>query len=572
MILLYGLLIITNLKPKMGSSQSTHVYTELPNVKGPITTHPLRQLMDQFDDQLLNAPIPPKQTYYVTPINTDCGLKPIHKYILLLGSKYRNKCWELIKNDKENVNAVTDKGWTPLMLVCLYAGIFNCEPLIDNLIVNGADVNMKVLNNYEPGGYTPLMIVASNITTWSSIGALKRLIKYGAHIDPRDNMGRTALSQAVIRCGNGSSPEAVETLIEARSNIKQRDNMHDSILIQAIKEYKTSTLLGIETFLKCGIDVEYGSDPITPLHFTITYSKLTPNEKCEIIDILIKYGAKIKSQTLILVIREIQGEYCFRIIEMMINTGADPNGFYDGTPLYWAIETYIDKKEIPLMDIVQFLVKKGADCNFSSISPFRWALRHYRDPLIKQVFDFFLANGGDIHRPAGNGNSIIIEACYATSDSSMVDKLVADGADINHQNKDGDTPLNWIMIREPSLSLVKRLIKAGSNLEIVNNKGNRPSDIAFDKKQYGIYHLLIEHGAYYDISVIDNILIPSHIKKLMVDKGRYSPDEIFKFTKTGFRYLMGTGYPFPKDFKVCPCGNAIHNGTNYCAKCWSEKK
>ncbi|HXV84855.1 MAG TPA: ankyrin repeat domain-containing protein [Candidatus Binatia bacterium] len=87
------------------------------------------------------------------------------------------------------VNGKSKRGWTPLFEALYrynsYPPDNKSEPIIDLLLVSGADVNVR-----DSEGKTPLMLAAQ----WRSAKVVKRLIDAGARVTDQDNSGRSALS------------------------------------------------------------------------------------------------------------------------------------------------------------------------------------------------------------------------------------------------------------------------------------------------------------------------------------------------------------------------------------------
>ena len=87
------------------------------------------------------------------------------------------------------VNGKSKGGWTPLFEALYrynsYPPDNKSEPIVDLLLVNGADVNVR-----DSEGKTPLMLAAN----FRRAKVVKRLIDAGARVGDEDNSGRSALS------------------------------------------------------------------------------------------------------------------------------------------------------------------------------------------------------------------------------------------------------------------------------------------------------------------------------------------------------------------------------------------
>jgi|GEM_PF-6096948 len=86
-----------------------------------------------------------------------------------------------------NVNAKSDKGWTPLLMACSISSKSEKYEKVKLLVENGADVNVK-----DEDGKTPLMKAAIH----GGADIVKLLVESGADVNAKDKKGKTALDFA----------------------------------------------------------------------------------------------------------------------------------------------------------------------------------------------------------------------------------------------------------------------------------------------------------------------------------------------------------------------------------------
>jgi len=86
-----------------------------------------------------------------------------------------------------NVNAKSDKGWTPLLMACSISSNPEKYEKVKLLVENGADVNVK-----DEDGKTPLMKAAIH----GDADIVKLLVESGADVNAKDKKGKTALAFA----------------------------------------------------------------------------------------------------------------------------------------------------------------------------------------------------------------------------------------------------------------------------------------------------------------------------------------------------------------------------------------
>lgn len=167
-------------------------------------------------------------------------------------------------------------------------------------------------------------------------------------------------------------------------------------------------------------------------------------------------------------------------VELYLNQGADVNEvseFYGKTPLMLACEK-------PVPEIIDILIKNGADINFREDNDFRSAI-------------YYLLRIGAHNLDKNNKNQ------YLAILKKTLKLLIDNGLEINAPvDSDSDTPL--ILLCEADYpvgvqqQLAKELINAGCNVDLANINGITPL-MAFaysgSEQEEGIASLLIENNA-----------------------------------------------------------------------------
>ena len=158
---------------------------------------------------------------------------------------------------------------------------------------------------------------------------------------------------------------------------------------------------------------------------------------------------------------------------------ADKSGW---TPLHFAAQA-------GQIDIVEFLIAKGADVNaenLSGVTPLQFAA----DKAHKEIAELLIEKGADVS----------LHLAARLGDLPRVKSSVEDGADVNAEDVRGDTPLH-IAAAKGHKEVVELLITKGANVNAKNNEGQTPIDIALEQNHKDIVALLLEKGAEFSIHI-----------------------------------------------------------------------
>lgn len=188
-----------------------------------------------IDFKLFKKIVENKNTKY--KINSYTESKNLNLLQILILSSNEEPVKDFLKNNihlfKDDINHQNDEQWSALMMSCKNPNNCSDNRIVQLLLENGADPNLKDII-----GYTALMracIVSSNIEI------IKLLLEYGADPNLKNNDGWTALMMACRFLDKYSSYETVKVLLEygADPNLKN-NNDHTALMISCRYLYMDS--------------------------------------------------------------------------------------------------------------------------------------------------------------------------------------------------------------------------------------------------------------------------------------------------------------------------------------------
>ena len=365
-----------------------------------------------------------------------------------------------------------------------------------------AGANVKAANRY---GVTPLSLACTN-----GNGVIVRLL-LNAGANPNDVLsgGETALMTAA-RTGK---VDAVNALLEHKAEVNAKETKYKQTALMWAAA--AGNVQVVEALLKAGADIHASSNAaFTPLLFAVREGQIgTANA-------LLKAGADVnetvKSQakkaggvtgppaagTSALLLATSNAH--FELASILLDAGADPNAAVPGwTPLHaitWMRKPGLGDNDpapqgsgnMTSLELVQKLVKKGADINFKmtkkvnvgltalntlGATPFFLAARTADAEMMR-----FLAKlGADPLLPNDENTTPLIAAAGlgtrspgedAGSESEVVEAMQAAldlGADINAANKNGETAMHGAAYKNLP-GAVEFLHSKGARIEIWNVK------------------------------------------------------------------------------------------------------
>ena len=153
------------------------------------------------------------------------------------------------------------------------------------------------------------------------------------------------------------------------------------------------------------------------------------------------------------------------IVKVLIRAKADANaedqhGWSALIWAIWAMSKQVDKKG----ETVMLLVNSQAEINHQEHKG-RTALMKAAEWNNSWAIELLLENGGDVNLISNRGHTALMFACFNTTSSAIVEKLIKAKSDINAKNQQDTTPLDFVKYREPTdcaHKLVKILLDAGA--------------------------------------------------------------------------------------------------------------
>jgi len=210
-----------------------------------------------------------------------------------------------------------------------------------------------------------------------------------------------------------------------------------------------------------------------------------------------------------------------------VNSVKDPNGM---TLLHQAVR-------YGHMDIVKFLMNKGADVNVMdehtyTKTPLGWAAVRGR----AAVAELLIANGADVNVRGNYGHTPLwLAAAYGHPD--VVELLFSKGANIEAADHWHRTPLyRAVQVNHPKM--VKLLLERGANIEARDQGRGTPLHVASRRGYPEVGKLLLDAGAYPDVrEVMDHT--PLHYA--ILNGHKEMADLLLNHGASLYRYRRGQG-------------------------------
>jgi len=353
---------------------------------------------------------------------------------------------------QENVNDISNKQWTMLMV----ASFYNKVKIAEFLLQNKAEINLQ-----NKAGHTALFLSCAN----RSEEMAKFLLEHNADakIDSKDSSGTSALQWALAYEWNDVAEDLLKQDVDvnSRSTETGRDVLMDALYSESISKNVISKII------EKGANINYvnrkdgenalmwvckrdfsdiakkivdkgGNVNSTSQNGTTPLSSASGKNSCstELMDFLIKNGAKI-----------------------------NPSNKYGRTPLIEAVSSNCIEK-------VKFLVEKGASVNqksegFGGVSPLSEAVWETNFEITK----YFVENGADVNIQKENGDTALLVAVWNEKNLNAVNLLIQRGADVNKMNDDKQTPL-LKAIQYNHYDIAVLLIKNGAGTDVTDFYGH----------------------------------------------------------------------------------------------------
>lgn len=289
-------------------------------------------------------------------------------------------------------------------------------------------------------------------------------------------------------------------------NAVASNSVRTPMIVLACENFSGDILLAcLHLMVKAGADVnsrnKYGTSAL------LLVSKHEKERVFDIVKFLIDSGADVnmrlisgKTSLMMLCRRCISEEY-LKAIDYLIEHAADVNGkdLLGRTALFFAHSWGLRK----------YLINKGADVNTRDYSYLRTLLveacEEELDAATLDIIQFLVKKGADLNICDNKGRSALLAACdnnQGDCQKAVIKLLVEKGAYVNETLLDGTTPLIAITRNyegDGLIDIASLLIAAGANVQAKNDSQERAlSNVCKNYKSKELpmlVSLLIEHGA-----------------------------------------------------------------------------
>ncbi|XP_071118922.1 uncharacterized protein [Haliotis cracherodii] len=315
-----------------------------------------------------------------------------------------------------DINAVDDKGATPLHVAAAEGCLASVEPLIKYK----ADISSR-----DTDGLTVLHRAAQSLTDSEAI--IELLIAKGANVNMRDNSGLTAICHAAEH----GTLNSLQILVANGADMFVRSSTGETVLHMAVKKYHMP-LEKVEFLMERGVNVNLlDCSGTSPLHYAALETSY------ETVKFLVENGANIQC--------------------------ANDSGT---TPLHNAVESTINRKQK-----VEFLIKQGADvfaADKNGDTPLHVATDGSFELLELLIVDLNI----DISNTDKQGNTLLYRAAMSSRDIKSKALLLLDkGADINATGKHGWSLIHWAICLGSGEDLEK-LLERGARASSIDEDGS----------------------------------------------------------------------------------------------------
>jgi ankyrin repeat protein len=147
------------------------------------------------------------------------------------------------------------------------------------------------------------------------------------------------------------------------------------------------------------------------------------------------------------------------------------------------------------LEVVQYLVEKGADINQRSLTDTQYNPLEYASVKgFNDIIAFLIENGSDVQSIEPTLLSQAIHFAAMNNNTNTIEQLIAAGSDVNSKAKNGTTPL-ILASHYGYVDIINCLIKNGALNNICDDDSNYPIHFGIDSNNaYSVTKALVEPG------------------------------------------------------------------------------
>ncbi len=318
----------------------------------------------------------------------------------------------------------------------------------------------------------------------------KAFIKAGADVRWRNKWGNTPLMEA-LRLNNKTG--VLKALIETGSDINEKDNEGDTALIKAVKNRNIEIIkLLVEKGAKVNALNKEGMNALMAAksmddnesgYGSRYQNRYEDGVKGEMVRLLTEAGAKVE-------FKDKEGGRKMLLQAICDGSTAEVENIIKAGI---SINDTVENETTPLMkaviadnfDMVEFIVKKGADINFENSqggSALSYSLpagntdsgyfprgggRHVRNAN-RRIAKYLISQGAKINKATARSLSRMADN---DKNYELIELSVRSGADINVTDERGKTALMSAVWHEKNIKLAELLLNSGADVNAADNEG-----------------------------------------------------------------------------------------------------
>ena len=368
-----------------------------------------------------------------------------------------------------NVNAVNNRGQTPLWFACLDGQ----EELVKILLHKGADSNIADGNSDSS--------LHSAIYGQCSAGTIQEIINHGVHINATNEDGATPL---LLACSTAQT-ESIRLLLKAKSDVNSADVHGDTSLHAAITAGCSNETL--QEIIDNGGDVNAGNKRgRTALLLSCFYRHM------DLVRVLLGAGADptiADEEGFSCLHAAIDGRCCKDTPQELIYYSADTDAKRnDGTTALLCV------CRTGQSESVRFLLEAGAGVNIAKPDGSTSLRTAVHGACSQEALQNIVQLGVNVNAINNNRQTALIRACE-TAQAESVTLLLKNKADPNIFDGRGYTSLHAAVHGNCTHDTLKKMVTHGAHLNKQDNLGRTALFLACKYRQQEMVKILLESAA-----------------------------------------------------------------------------